>query len=319
MLVTATFTHEILPPYGVPISSLRTQLDPFDVEIEGATVRIVPVIDEMSYSEPVAGADANEIGERQVHYHTLHSIKAVVKRKVKSVEPKKFDRTRFELPALAAISATLRQVRAATDITGVDVHVGTVAHEYVDAAGRALPWWSTNSINLDGVGSLNGDDWREVAKQVVNGNETSLAFELVMDARRFFRQRDYTMALMNAAIACEIYLNDLVAAALRQRMSITEDTAREWTKNIHNDKLLILVQSLYDLPTNVFLSDKKIDPIALIRRTFPRRNKVAHGDKGIRVTAEWAGEAIDAANRLANARPKRIDGDGGVAESVQPS
>lgn len=314
MLVTATFTCELLPPYGVPIRSLKMQLDPFEVKEGGTRVRVIPVIDEMSYEEPIADGSGNEIGERQVRYHTLHSIKVVVERDVASVAPKVFDRTLFESPAMSAIRDTLRQIRAITGISLIDVHAATVDATYSDENGQSLPWWSTNSISLDGIGAITDGDWREVASNVIHSADTSLTFELEMEASRFLRQRNYAMPVLNAAIACEIHLNRLATPALTNNLGITEREAKQMTRELKLASLMALVDRHYDLPANEFLpSFGEVPTKILIKNTTDARNQIAHGDKEVQPSEDQARRALEAATRLSNARLKASTQPAGAA------
>lgn len=127
-----------------------------------------------------------------------------------------------------------------------------------------------------------------------------------MEALRFRRQRNFAMAVLNAAIACEVCLNDLVVAALVRDDGVEETAARDRTKRMTIRQLRERVDRAYNpSPTDedMVLGDES-DAIELIKNTFDRRNEIAHGDKDTVAIDEWAEDAIEAANRLAGARPK---------------
>jgi hypothetical protein len=290
MRITAEFTCEILPPRGVGLYKLRTQLYPFDVKVDGETVCIKPIIDEMTDTQPIIDENGREVGEYKVPYHSLHSLKAVVALDVNPEELESSGANPFEPRALAALSATLRWLRKVTGIEEIDVHVGAVQRQYRAGAGDRLPWGLAHGYTIDSsILGLDKVAWQEVEARVKNHEDTPLVFELLMEARRFFGQRNYNMAVVNAAVACEARLYELVAAALQRQGGISKSAAENLAQEISNKELPALLGCFYDLST---------DKIGLIQNAFRMRNSILHGRQRRPVSRKSAEDSIAAAARL---------------------
>lgn len=295
MWVTAEFTHEILPPWGIAIDSLQTRLDPVGVDVRGVAVSVRPFIEELSYPEPILDELGEEIGERQVPYQALRFLKAVLSLDVPYVDSASFDCAPFESRAIDALRITLRQIRFVTGIVDLDVHVGALQSEYRDEDANLLPWWATHTINLEGVGYLTAETWQHITTQISGGETTSIDFELLTEARRFYRQRNYNMAVANAVVACEITLYELVTAALLKQGGISKSSAERLAEQVNNRDLPAILGCFYELTS---------DEIKAVQESFAARNNILHGKQRQPAQAGEAKRAIDAARALRSARPR---------------
>jgi hypothetical protein len=126
-----------------------------------------------------------------------------------------------------------------------------------------------SEITLDMVATptVSVDQWAETIKRVSEGRKIPLSDELILDAKAFQQQRNFSMALLNAAIASERLLIEKLVAALPAPDAAARTQADKFAQAVGKSDLVTFLGYFYDMPSKT---------IALLQRAFELRNQLLH-------------------------------------------
>jgi hypothetical protein len=275
--------------YSIDLAE-NTTLEPFDVTVRGVDVHITP-----SYGGGFIFAGA------KVHA-SLYSISAVVELPYDG--PLEFDERNGNLivtrelyerghgPAFEALQRTMMHLRAVTDDPHIDHYLSTlVLAKISDEKGKDLythdddPDWQFYSSDYE----LTRDNWGSVAAKVQGAEVPNIEQDLLLNARAFLQYNNYSMALINAAMACEMSLHRVIRPRLVTG-DVAPGDAEKFTDRLPVPKLLTLLRFLgLALPAQC----------ESIQTTYTARNKLVHGEWPPSViTSAQAQTAIAAATFL---------------------
>lgn len=132
------------------------------------------------------------------------------------------------------------------------------------------------------------DHWQETVNRAQANVQVPLQRELILTARAFWHERNFNIALVNAAIACEMLLYRL----LHERLVRTrKETLAKLQKANNPCRVNLLIK-------HSIVTGESEDKIASIRRTFVLRNEVVHWKQAVPVSADDAEVAIRSAQFL---------------------
>lgn len=244
-------------------------LAPFDVVVQGVNVRIVP-----------HDSGRAVINGQTVSNGSLYAISAEVDRSYGG--PLTYDENRgqliitrdlyqlFHAPAFEALQRTMLHLRSVTNDPHVDQYLSTlVLWQVFDAAGKELythdndPEWRFFNSQY----KLSAEHWDTVIAKVKGKEVPAIEKDLLLNARAFMQSNNYSMALINAAMACEISLHRVIRPRLVGG-EVTQANAEAFTDRLPVPKLLTLLRFLQ------LASQERCDRIQI---TYTARNKIVHG------------------------------------------
>jgi hypothetical protein len=136
--------------------------------------------------------------------------------------------------------------------------------------------------------------WESAKHDAIANKRTPILSELVLNARAFYRSRDYTMSFLLAAIACERALADVVREKLESKMGVARNDAKTFTEKVSKRQLPKLLGFLCDLDAS--LAD---DLMAKLIAIFEERNRIAHGQQRYPVPKSRADVALNVVSWVA--------------------
>lgn len=182
----------------------------------------------------------------------------------------------------------MRNLRIVAGDAMLDVYLGTMKLMEVEGEdGEVLYEHDSDQDLWQSKNVLSADDWQLAVNDSVAGKEPPLDRELLLNAQMFAWMKNYDMALVNTAIAAEMFLHRLVFRRLISTGKIFyfDPRGREWDNPAKLDHLL----------QNGIASTSTIDKL---RQTFRVRNDIVHW-RGTRLTTKAEVEdALNAAQTL---------------------
>jgi hypothetical protein len=284
MICRAIFCVEIGRDTGYEVRLAVEKLEPLQVHVHGVQVKITP-----RTSPAIQLIEEGESDSEKAHPALLTSLCAMVQREVDSDDPARDFDVRFRQPAVAALQRTMRHLRVVTDDPGIDAFLGTLRLLEVQAEdGNSL---YEHQDDFDWAASkyiLTHDDWQLVKQDVLDEKkEPRLDRELLLNARMFLQMRNYNIALVNAAIAAEMFLYQLVLRQLVHRNRVPYFNPQDRTKDNQYRLDLLLKHGV--------ITQDQLDRLS---ETFRIRNEIVHWKRRDLIPHDQAELAISAARDM---------------------
>lgn len=255
---------------------------------EQVTYEYADTYDENGLRIPVSETD----------YLTLMFANVTVETEGSTLTVPEFERA--QRIATTALQRALIHLRAQSEETGIDVHLGSLRLIVIqDEAGHELrpaelPQEVGNLLQDPDVEStfpprLNPENWRTSFEHAAREEPVRLELDLLPEAKSFLDSRNFNMALLNAAISCEVSFYKLVYRTVYGSGRVSKSQAERFAEDV----------SFRELPSFLaylgLITMKQADNIRL---TFELRNKVVHGRRARPVSEGQAMHAIRSAQLL---------------------
>jgi hypothetical protein len=283
--VRAEFELPLDPPDGICV--LGDDFQPVEVILDETAVSISPVIRDDLIDE----VEDEEGFLRPVVESFLVNLRATISQDFPGDYGGKLDpsiRSLLREPAEEALRRVARHLRSITGNFRINVEGrGISATYFVD--GVAQKWLAVNELNWDEAFGVYDEEWQRACNRAREHARTPLLPELLLDARAFRYERNYRMALLSSAVACEVLLVGKMAEALTASDDSNSRQVDRFAQAVGKADAVIFLSYFYDI------SPEDIDRIV---KTFDARNNLLH-NRHYYVTALEANEAIAAATLLA--------------------
>jgi hypothetical protein len=243
-----------------------------EYEREGVRIRIIPEVEE---HVDVFEADGHEASQS---YYELVGLRAEVEREGEGGKLTGEMYRALREPTVEVLTATLRHMREVTGRWNIDVRPTIYLALYVDSKGqiyrRPFSFWITTEtgILMDGldIQPLTVGSWREVTGRVEKGARTSLAHDWLFEARSSLDAGDFNSALIAAAVAGEISMNDWLSTELSASTGLSSSQRAGLKRDLSNRVVPLLL---------VHLGVIDPDLAEEVVKTFRIRNEVLHGKR----------------------------------------
>lgn len=270
------------------------ELESFDVDEDGVRVRVIPHYSAVNWRVR---------GEGQFRRWELFGLRAELETDVPG-EIVRDDETRvsdvpsevywaLHKPAFRALQKTLRHLRQVTNDPEIDVYLPTIALENVwDSNGRELfdrtflpEDWILEHTSYE----LTKEAWQEVISATQASQIPPLGKEMLLNARAFFADGNYNMAVVNAAIACESLMKQIVMHKLLESGRVDRSRAESFASETSNAQLPTLL---------MYFGVADADLAKMIKDTRDSRNDIVHAKRKTSVSRVTAQSAVTAAGFL---------------------
>lgn len=195
---------------------------------------------------------------------------------------------RCRLVAFEVLQRVMIHLRDVTDDPLIDVHLSTFhveRYELSDDLERPIEEGSRDLEFFRSTHALTEDDWQQVIDRV-RSNATVLPHrDLILAARSFLDTRNYNMAMLNAAMACEMLLHRLIVRKL-VHANIIRYTAPEAMKNPERVNIVRKHELITDVQAQA------------LSQIFRDRNGIVHWKFSGSITPEKADNAVQTAQQL---------------------
>lgn len=297
MQLRVAYSVSISRDQGYSVSLGFKELSPFHIEIDNVAVQITPDFGRtvlLNWRSLFPGqlpiGDHPSMPESHKVEAELYGLRAEIISDDVPELPQGIGR-RFRQIAFSALQRVLVHFRNVTDDPLIDIYLATLRleeYEVYDSQGSLVEAGDSEVELTTSDHVVTVDDWQEAIDRARTNELVPLQRELLLSARAFWHERNFNMALLNAAIACEMLLDRL----LYSRLVLTRKVSPQYLENASNRARVDLLLEY------TVVMDEARGKIDNIKKTFKLRNDIVHWSQESPVDTKAAEEAITSAQYL---------------------